>query len=91
MKNQEESRNIFQILRMIVSLLKYCFTQKIVSKTEMDYVLAALNLYYYHGIECFSIIRRLFFRKTEKRKVLRRTSFQDLEILVRKLFYKDFL
>ena len=91
MKNQEESRNIFQILRMIVSLLKYCFTKKIVSKTEMDYVLAALNLYYYHGIECFSIIRRLFFRKTEKRKVLRRTSFQDLEILVRKLFYKDFL
>lgn len=76
---------------MIVSLLKYCFTQKIVSKTEMDYVLAALNLYYYHGIECFSIIRQLFFRKTEKRKALRRTSFQDLEILVRKLFYKDFL
>lgn len=43
----EKSRRIkkyFQILRMIVSLLKYCFTQKIVSKTEMDYVLAALNL-----------------------------------------------
>ena len=57
----------------------------------MDYVLAALNLYDYHGIEFFSIIRQLFFRKTEKRKVLRRTSFQDLEILVRKLFYKDFL
>ena len=75
---------------MIVSLLKYCFTQKIVSKTEMDYVLAALNLYYYHGIECFSIIRRLFLEK-QKRKALRRTSFQDLEILVRKLFYKDFL
>lgn len=76
---------------MIVSLLKYCFTKKIVSKTEMDYVLAALNLYDYHGIEFFSIIRQLFFRKTEKRKALRRTSFQDLEILVRKLFYKDFL
>lgn len=76
---------------MIVSLLKYCFTQNIVSKTEMDYVLAALNLYDYHGIEFFSIIRQLFFRKTEKRKALRRTSFQDLEILVRKLFYKDFL
>ena len=91
MKNQEESRNIFQILRMIVSLLKYCFTQKIVSKTEMDYVLVALNIYDYHGIECFSIIRQLYFRKIEKRKVLRRTSFQDLEILVRKLFYKDFL
>ena len=57
----------------------------------MDYVLAALNLYDYHGIECFSIIRQLYFRKIEKRKVLRRTSFQDLEILVRKLFYKDFL
>ena len=55
---------------MIVSLLKYCFTKKIVSKTEMDYVLSDLNIYYYHGIECFSIIRRLFFRKTEKRKVL---------------------
>ena len=75
---------------MIVSLLKYCFTQKIVSKTEMDYVLAALNLYYYHGIECFSIIRRLLLEK-QKKKALRRTSFQDLEILVRKLFYKDFL
>ena len=76
---------------MIVSLLKYCFTKNIVSKTEMDYVLVALNIYDYHVIECFSIIRRLFFRKTEKRKALRRTSFQDLEILVRKLFYKDFL
>ena len=67
MKNQEESRNIFQILRMIVSLLKYCFTQKIVSKTEMDYVLAALNLYYYHGIECFSIIRRLLLEIQKKK------------------------
>ena len=67
MKNQEESRNIFQILRMIVSLLKYCFTQKIVSKTEMDYVLAALNLYYYHGIECFSIIRQLLLEIQKKK------------------------
>ena len=68
MKNQEESRNIFQILRMIVSLLKYCFTQKIVSKTEMDYVLAALNLYYYHGIECFSIIRQFLLEKQKKER-----------------------
>ncbi len=67
----EKSRRIkkyFQILRMIVSLLKYCFTQKIVSKTEMDYVLAALNLYYYHGIECFSIIRQLFLEKQKKER-----------------------
>ena len=53
---------------MIVSLLKYCFTQKIVSKTEMDYVLAALNLYDYHVIECFSIIRRLFLEKQKKER-----------------------
>ena len=52
---------------MIVSLLKYCFTQNIVSKTEMDYVLAALNLYYYHGIECFSIIRQLLLEKQKKK------------------------
>ena len=67
----EKSRRIkkyFQILRMIVSLLKYCFTQKIVSKTEMDYVLAALNLYYYHGIECFSIIRQLLLEKQKKER-----------------------
>ena len=67
----EKSRRIkkyFQILRMIVSLLKYCFTQKIVSKTEMDYVLAALNLYDYHGIECFSIIRQLFLEKQKKER-----------------------
>ena len=67
MKNQEESRNIFQILRMIVSLLKYCFTQKIVSKTEMDYVLVALNIYDYHGIECFSIIRQLLLEIQKKK------------------------
>ena len=53
---------------MIVSLLKYCFTKKIVSKTEMDYVLAALNLYYYHGIECFSIIRQLLLEKQKKER-----------------------
>ncbi len=67
----EKSRRIkkyFQILRMIVSLLKYCFTQNIVSKTEMDYVLAALNLYDYHGIECFSIIRQLFLEKQKKER-----------------------
>ena len=67
----EKSRRIkkyFQILRMIVSLLKYCFTQKIVSKTEMDYVLAALNLYDYHGIECFSIIRQLLLEKQKKER-----------------------
>ena len=67
----EKSRRIkkyFQILRMIVSLLKYCFTKKIVSKTEMDYVLAALNIYDYHGIECFSIIRRLFLEKQKKER-----------------------
>ena len=52
---------------MIVSLLKYCFTQNIVSKTEMDYVLAALNLYDYHGIECFSIIRRLLLEIQKKK------------------------
>ena len=52
---------------MIVSLLKYCFTQKIVSKTEMDYVLAALNLYDYHGIECFSIIRQLLLEIQKKK------------------------
>ena len=66
----EKSRRIkkyFQILRMIVSLLKYCFTQKIVSKTEIDYVLAALNIYDYHVIECFSIIRRLFLEKQRKK------------------------
>lgn len=34
----------------------------------MDYVLAALNLYYYHGIECFSIIRRLFLEKQKKER-----------------------
>ena len=67
----EKSRRIkkyFQILRMIVSLLKYCFTQNIVSKTEMDYVLAALNLYDYHVIECFSIIRQLFLEKQKKER-----------------------
>ena len=67
----EKSRRIkkyFQILRMIVSLLKYCFTKKIVSKTEMDYVLAALNIYDYHGIECFSIIRRLLLEKQKKER-----------------------
>ena len=53
---------------MIVSLFKYCFTQNIVSKTEMDYVLAALNLYDYHGIECFSIIRRLLLEKQKKER-----------------------
>ena len=53
---------------MIVSLLKYCFTQKIVSKTEMDYVLVALNLYDYHGIECFSIIRQLLLEKQKKER-----------------------
>ena len=52
---------------MIVSLLKYCFTKKIVSKTEMDYVLAALNLYDYHGIECFSIIRQLLLEIQKKK------------------------
>ena len=52
---------------MIVSLLKYCFTQNIVSKTEMDYVLAALNLYDYHVIECFSIIRRLLLEIQKKK------------------------
>ena len=67
----EKSRRIkkyFQILRMIVSLLKYCFTQNIVSKTEMDYVLVALNLYDYHGIECFSIIRQLLLEKQKKER-----------------------
>ena len=67
----EKSRRIkkyFQILRMIVSLLKYCFTQNIVSKTEMDYVLAALNLYDYHVIECFSIIRQLLLEKQKKER-----------------------
>ena len=67
----EKSRRIkkyFQILRMIVSLLKYCFTQKIVSKTEMYYVLAALNLYDYHGIECFSIIRQFLLEKQKKER-----------------------
>ena len=67
----EKSRRIkkyFQILRMIVSLLKYCFTKKIVSKTEMDYVLAALNLYDYHGIECFSIIRQFLLEKQKKER-----------------------
>ena len=66
----EKSRRIkkyFQILRMIVSLLKYCFTQKIVSKTEMDYVLVALNIYDYHGIECFSIIRQLLLEIQKKK------------------------
>ena len=53
---------------MIVSLLKYCFTQNIVSKTEMDYVLAALNLYDYHGIECFSIIRQFLLEKQKKER-----------------------
>ena len=53
---------------MIVSLLKYCFTQNIVSKTEMDYVLAALNLYDYHVIECFSIIRQLLLEKQKKER-----------------------
>ena len=53
---------------MIVSLLKYCFTKKIVSKTEMDYVLVALNLYYYHGIECFSIIRQFLLEKQKKER-----------------------
>ena len=53
---------------MIVSLLKYCFTQKIISKTEMDYVLVVLNIYDYHVIECFSIIRRLFLEKQKKER-----------------------
>ena len=52
---------------MIVSLLKYCFTQKIISKTEMDYVLVALNIYDYHGIECFSIIRQLLLEIQKKK------------------------
>ena len=52
---------------MIVSLLKYCFTKKIVSKTEMDYVLVALNIYDYHGIECFSIIRQLLLEIQKKK------------------------
>ena len=51
---------------MIVSLLKYCFTQKIISKTEMYYVLVALNLYDYHVIECFSIIRQFLLEKQKK-------------------------
>ena len=64
---------------MIVSLLKYCFTQKIVSKTEMDYVLAALNLYYYHGIECFSIIRWLFLEKQKKERSGEERAFRTLK------------
>ena len=63
-KNQEIFSNPYNDCLPFEILLhtKYCF------KTEMDYVLAALNLYDYHGIECFSIIRQLFLEKQKKER-----------------------
>ena len=48
---------------MIVSLLKYCFTQKIVSKTEMDYVLAALNLLIIMELNVFLLLGSFILEK----------------------------
>ena len=48
---------------MIVSLLKYCFTQNIVSKTEMDYVLAALNLLIIMELNVFLLLGSFILEK----------------------------